>query len=127
MIADRRDRDERRDRANARSEATRTGDESRSDDLRNVRGAVYSRADAESIAARSLDLEGRHALLASWAAHSFPYSGRVAAEAASTDESGNRESKSDDVAELQDFRNLRESLVERIRQVLGRDSGGAGR
>jgi hypothetical protein len=86
-------------------------------------GAVYSRADAEAIAGRELDLEGRRALPASWDAHSFPYPGRVADEAALTDESagdstaGN--SKSEGVSDLPEFRNLRESLVERLEQILG--------
>jgi hypothetical protein len=82
-------------------------------------GAVYSRTDAESIAARSLGLSGRHALPASWGSHSFPYPGRVA-DAPQGDESGDRGSKSDSVGSLGNFQDLRESLVERIRRALGR-------
>ena len=100
-------------------------------------GTVYSRADAEAIAGRDLDLEGRRALPATWASHSFPYPGEFADEpinpdhAALTDESANqRESeesgepavqrgRSDGVADLPDIDELRESLADRIARALG--------
>jgi hypothetical protein len=83
-------------------------------------GAVYSNLDAEVVAGRSLDLPGRHSFPESWRAHRFPYPGLGSAVEKSADsdsKSGGIEAKSP--PSVGDFRDLRESLVERIRRILG--------
>jgi hypothetical protein len=90
-------------------------------------GAVYSRADAEVVAGRRLDLTGRHSLPESWRTHRFPYPGLNADAEVSADrdsESAGLESEStpSDSNRLQGFRDLRESLSERIRRILDFDS-----
>jgi hypothetical protein len=87
-------------------------------------GAVYSRTDAEAIAGRQLDVDGRHALPASWDAHSFPYPGQVADEAPLADESADSSSTSNGIPDLPDFHDLRESLAERIGRSLRVDPKG---
>jgi len=85
-------------------------------------GSVYSNLDAEVVAGRSLDLPGRHSFPKSWRAHQFPYPGLSSAVKKPTDrdsKSGGIEAKSPPNAG--DFRNLRESLAERIRRILGSD------
>ena len=90
-------------------------------------GAVYSRADAEVVAGRKLDLSGRHSLPESWRAHRFPYPGLDAEAGAAVE----RDSKSAGIGDKNPptdgdnsagFRDLRESLSERIRRILGFDS-----
>jgi hypothetical protein len=99
-------------------------------------GAVYSRADAEVVAGRRLDLSGRHSLPESWRAHRFPYP-ELATEV-SVDASADRDLQSadgdakpvgiesknppTDGDDSTGFRDLRESLSERIRRILGFDS-----
>jgi hypothetical protein len=93
-------------------------------------GAAYSQADAEAIAGRNLDLEGRHALPPSWRTHSFPYLGSSSngpaqasdpsgsGEAAHTDGSTNQYSKSDGFGDSSDFwESLRERLHRMVRLI----------
>ncbi|MFC7080528.1 hypothetical protein [Halorussus caseinilyticus] len=104
-------------------------------------GAVYSRLDAEIVADRQLDLTGRHAFPSSWSAHRFPYPDAVAEvvpdssdatgaddvndaafSAAETRSEAEARSATEPRSEADGpatFRELRESLAERIRRTLG--------
>ncbi|WP_276301102.1 hypothetical protein [Halorussus lipolyticus] len=82
-------------------------------------GAVYSRADAETVAGQPLDRPDRHTFPESWRAHRFPYPGLNSGVRKSGGIGAQRppDSRSDSSGP----RGLRESLAERLRRILDSD------